>query len=48
VGEVVLADDDLDVDAEGIGWAEDLEDAATGGTAGCGEVCDFDVDGEAF
>ncbi len=39
---------DLDVDAEGVGIAEDLDDAAAGGTSGGGEVGDLDVDGEAF
>ncbi len=48
VGEVVLADDDFYVDTEGVGGAEDFENAASGGAAGCGEVGDFDVDGEAF
>ena len=48
VGEVVLADDDFDVDAEVVGVAEDFEDAAAGGAAGGGEVGDLDVDGEAF
>ena len=48
VGEVVLADDDFYVDTEGVGWAEDFEDAASGGAAGGGEVGDLDVDGEAF
>ena len=37
VREMVLADDDLDVDAEGVGMAEDFEDAAAGGTVAVGK-----------
>ncbi len=37
VGQVVLADDDFDVDAEGVGVAEDLEDATLGGRARVGK-----------
>ncbi len=48
VGQAVLADDDFDVDAEVVGVAEDLEQAALGGAGGGGEGGDLDVDGEAF
>ena len=44
----MFADDDFNVNSEGVGWAEDFEDAASGRAAGCGEVGDLDVDGEAF
>ena len=45
---MVFADDDFYVDSEGIGWAEDFDDAAASGAARGGKVGDFDVDGEAF
>ena len=48
IGQLVLADDDLDVDAEVVGVAEDLEDAAAGRLRERREVGDLDVDGEAF
>jgi hypothetical protein len=44
----VLADDDLDIDTKGVRRAKDLKDTALRGTAGCGEVGDLDVDGDAF
>ncbi len=48
VGEVMLADDDFDVDSEGVGGAEDFDDVAAG-RAGIGrEGGDLDVDGKAL
>jgi hypothetical protein len=48
VGDVVLADDDFYVDTEGVGWAEDFDEASASGAAGSGEAGDLDVDGQAF
>ena len=48
VREMVFADHHLDVDAEVIGIAEDLDDAAAGGTVGGREVGDLDIDDESF
>ena len=38
VRKMVLADDHLDVDAEVVGMAEDLDDLAAGGTVGVGKA----------
>ena len=45
---MVLADHDLDVDAEVVGIAEDFDDAAARRTMEGGPVGDLDVDDEAF
>ena len=45
---MVLADDDLDIDAEGVGRAEHLDDAASGWASGRRKAGDLDVDGQAF
>ena len=48
VGQVVLADDDFDVDAEIVGVAENFDDAAHGGSATLGILQQFDVDHHAI
>ena len=48
VGDVVLADHDLDVDAEVVGVAEDFEDAAARLAVERGPVGDLDIDDEIF
>ena len=45
--QVVLADDDLDVHAEIVGVAEDLDHAAHGGCAALAELEQLDVDDHA-
>jgi len=47
-GEMVLADDHLDIDAEVVGMAEDFDDLAARGTDRGGPGGDFDVDNETF
>ena len=46
--QLVLADHHLDVDAEVIGIAENLDDAAHGRTRGRGPTGDFDIDHQAL
>ena len=48
VGDVVLADHDLDVDAEVVGVAEDFEDASARLAVERGPVGDLDIDDEIF
>ncbi len=48
VGQVVLADDDLDVNAEIVFVADDLDDAAAGILGGGGPVGDLAIDDETF
>ena len=43
-GQMMLADHHLDVDSEGVGIAEDLDDAAARGSIGGREVGDLDID----
>jgi hypothetical protein len=45
---VVLADHDLDIDAEVVGVAKDFEDAAAGLAVEGGPVSDLDVHDQAF
>ena len=44
VREVMLANDDLDVDAEIAGTAENFDDASGGGSAAAGKLQHLDVD----
>ena len=48
MGQVVLADDDLDIDAEIVFVAEDLDDAAARILGGRGPVGDLAIDDQAF
>ncbi len=45
---VVLTDDDLNIDAEGVGRSKHFDHAATRGAAWRGEAGDLDINGKAF